>query len=206
MKYPFRDDYAVQVLEEEREAEIPEMAHFFRGIYDITLWRIISTIRFVPAFFRHPENWPLTWIENSDIVHSEEEARLVMAGLAYMAITPDDKQAGEKEFFTYPPSPLGISIPGPDKGVLFFVTSEQYEQFNQELCYMAKQTVFANQYLRLSTVKHMSVIKYILGDIVPFHKQWQKEWREKSRQTPLNGRMSAVPVAANEDERELVAA
>lgn len=30
MRYPFRDDYAVQVWSEEREVEIPEMAHFFK--------------------------------------------------------------------------------------------------------------------------------------------------------------------------------
>ena len=204
MRYPFRDDYAVRVWSEEREVEIPEMGPFFREIYHLDLWRLGSAV-FVPHFSRSPECWPLTKVENVDIVHSEQEARLFMAGLADIAVTPDDELAGKKEFFTYPPSPLGISIPGPDKGVLFFISSEEYNLFNEELGQIAKQTVFVTEYLRLSSVKHLSVIKYMLEYIVPFDKQWQKEWREKSRQKPLNGHVSAMPVAANEDKRELVA-
>ncbi|MGB0384735.1 MAG: hypothetical protein ACPGWR_07920, partial [Ardenticatenaceae bacterium] len=60
MKYPFRDDYAVQVWSEEREADIPETAHFFKEIYHIDLWGLVSHIRFVPAFSRSSEYWPLT--------------------------------------------------------------------------------------------------------------------------------------------------
>ncbi|MGB0384736.1 MAG: hypothetical protein ACPGWR_07925 [Ardenticatenaceae bacterium] len=138
-------------------------------------------------------------------MHSEHEARLFMAGLAYMAVTPDDKLAGSKEFFSFPPSPPGFSISGPvfgqgpHKGVLFFVSSEQYDLFNEELRQIAKQTVFATEYVRLSTVKHLAVIKYILTDIVPFQKQWRKQWYfpDTSSQQVIKPEASAIPVAAN---------
>lgn len=204
MRYPFRDDYAVQVWSEEREAEITETAHFFKEIYNIYLWHLTDVV-FVPTFSRTPKCWPVTWPKNIDIVHSEHEARLFMAGLADIAVTPDDKLAGQKEFFPFPPPTSESPISGPDKGVLFFVTSEQYDLFNEELYQIAKQTVFVTEYLRLSTVKHLSVIKYILEHIVPFEKQWRKEWRNQSRQKPLNGQVSVIPIGEKEATRELAA-
>ena len=209
MRYPFRDDYAVRVWSEEREADIPETAHFFKEIYHITLWGLISHLRFVPAFSRLPEYWPVTWPKNVDIVHSEHEARLFMAGLAYMAVTPDDKLAGQKEFFPLPPPMPGFSASWPDKGVLFFVTVEEYDLFNEELRQIGKQTVFVTEYLRLSTVRHLSVIKYILGYILPFEREWRKQWlaRDKSLQKLKQEReMSPIPVGAHQGRRQLAVA
>ncbi len=208
MKYPFRDDYAVRVWSEEGEADIPETAHFFKRIYHISLWGLVSHLRFVPAFSRSPEYWPVTWPKNVDIVHSEHEARLFMAGLAYMAVTPDDKLAGQKEFFPFPPPRKGSFGPRPDKGVLFFVTSEEYDLFSEELRQIGKPTVFVTEYVRLSTVNNYSVIKYILRHIVPFGKQWRKQWycRDKSRQKLIKGEMSGISVGANEGRHQLAVA
>lgn len=151
----------------------------------------------------------MTWPQNVDIVHSEHEARLFMAGLADIAVTPDDKLAGQKEFFPLPPPREGASMSWPDKGVLFFVTEQEYDLFNEELRQIGKQTVFVTEYVRLSTVKHLSVIKYILDYIVPFKREWKKQWlaREKSLQNlKPKIEMPPIPVGANQGRRQLAVA
>lgn len=74
-------------------------------------------------------------------------------------------------FFPFPPSPPGFSISGPDKGVLFFVTSEQYDLFNEELYQIGKQTVFVNEYVRLSAVSNSFIIKYPLSHTLKLEKE-----------------------------------
>lgn len=203
MRYPFRDDYAVQVWPEEREAEIQETAYLFREIYNINLWGLAEVV-FVPNFARPPEYWPVTWPQNVDLVHSEHEARLFTAGLADIAVTPDDKLAGQKEFFPLPPPPPSFSTSWPDKGVLFFVSSQEYDLFNEELRQIGKQTVFVTEYVRLSTVKHLSVIKYILEYIVPFRREQRKQRfpLDKSlRKLKQEKEIFAIPVEAHEGKR-----
>jgi hypothetical protein len=172
IKYPFQDDYAVQVWREERQAALPENAHFYKGIFDVTVLEL-ADLMFVPAFPRTPDNWPATVPNNVDIVHSEYEARLYTAALANMAVTPDEKLAGQVQFFPFPPPPPGYSPSrsSPTMGVLFFVTPEQYELFSEELLTIEKDTFFTNQYVRLAKVKHFECIKFILEVIVPFQRQ-----------------------------------
>lgn len=177
MRYPFRDDYAVQVWREERQAAIPEYGHFYKGIFDVTVLGLVS-LMVVPAFPRTPDNWPARLPNNVDIVHSEYEARLFTAALADIAITPDDKLAGQTESFPFPPPlPDFPPPPGlPDTGVLFFVTGAQYDLFSQELLQIEKHTLFANQYIRLSKVKNFESIKFILDKIVPVHRLRRANW------------------------------
>lgn len=174
MKYPFQDDYAVQVWREERQAPLPENSHFYKGIFDVNLLNLVH-LPFVPAFSRTPENWPASLPNNIDIVNSQYEARLFTAALADIAVTPDEELAGQAQLFPLPPPPPKFASLWKlsDTGVLFFVTPEQYQLFSEELLEIEKDTFFANDYVRLRSVSHFECIKFILEVIVPFERRRQ---------------------------------
>ena len=88
MKQGFRRNFAVQVRHQERDEEEEWGAIFYRGIFSLTLNRLI-TVLFIPSFPRTPDTWPPTILEGVDQVQSETEARLYITESADYVVTPD---------------------------------------------------------------------------------------------------------------------
>lgn len=192
MRYLFKNDVAVQVWREERQVEL-EYAKFYKGIFDVDL-RGLTHILFVPSFPKTPDNWPPHLPDNIDIVHSCHQARLFMAGLAEWTVTPDEELAGQREFIAVPP--MRERSPIMDIGMLFYVTPEEFARFSQELLYIEKNhTLWANQYVALSKIKHFESMKFILDHILPL----RQSNKTNGRRLIMNGAQVQIPM---EEARE----
>jgi hypothetical protein len=180
---------SVHVCREEREPE-PEYAPFYKGIFHVLITHLLP-ITFIPHFDRTAENWLPILPDDVDIVHSCNQARLFTAALADYAITPDEALAGQTETFCISKGSVSFaSLPKKVEsettiflnndnteltGILFYVTSEQFAHFSQELLEIEQHTFWPNQYIALSKVKEFECIKFIFANIAPIEEKIRVE-------------------------------
>jgi hypothetical protein len=133
MKPSPKYDFPVVVRRETWEEE-PATASFYEGIFDVRL-NYSMHLMFVPAFRREP--WPPRLAENADELHSEQKARSNTVALSSYTVTPDDSRAGTEESFAreWLDDEWG---PG-NAAVLFYVTTEEFAVFSEELAHLADE-------------------------------------------------------------------
>jgi hypothetical protein len=208
MKFPHHcNDHPVQVWREERQV-LAEYAHFYEGIF-MTTFRFFGSIMFVPPFGRTADKWPPTLPADVDRPESAEQARIYSATFRKYTITPDEELAGQSESFylsfTHKVDPeTSIFLNGGNverTGRLFYVTSEQYALFSQELLEIEQHTLWANKYIGLSKVKHFECMKFIMANIAP---REERLWGERRAKSIFGMSQPNKPVATN--QAELVAA
>lgn len=155
--------YAFQVRPQSIEQWLPEYAHFYEGIYGVTV-NHHTHIAFVPAFQR-PQAWPPQMPDDVDVVTSEDEARLFTALLAHYTITPDDKRVGQRETLHFPPPAMYPEIKDPTS-TLIYVTTEQFIGFQQELATLAERLPSVHDRLWLPEVADQTSIQFIIEHVL----------------------------------------
>lgn len=162
-------DFKVQVRHQERE-EDASVASLYRSIFLVTINDFVDVI-FIPSFSRDKENWSLTIPDYVEHVRSLDEARQFTAALSEYTVTPDDSRAGQEALIALAP-PLRVAPEQSEMkseaktGVIFYVTSQEFIRFTQELTLIEEYTWSVYEHLPFSEVKNFECIQFILNDIV----------------------------------------
>lgn len=164
MKYGFPRDFAVRVRKQEHDEEL-SVAKFYRGIFSVTL-NFLVEIMFIPEFSRQAERWSLDIPDNVDVVHSTQQARLFTAALSEIIVTPDQSRAGQEELYPLAPPLPPIPDVYAKKGVIFYVTPQQFPRISAELAHIAEQTSSVHDFLPLSQLHHLKCTQVILNRIM----------------------------------------
>lgn len=166
MKRSLDHDLAVSVRHQIWE-EAPEVADFYQGIYSVTL-NFLVTIMFVPEVERTTDNWPPVLPENVDNVSTELEAKLFTIGLSDYTVTPNSLLAGQQELIHN--SLVSEDINNSDSvdkmGVVFYVSSQEFEVFSKELSVLAAQTPGVHDSIRISEIQNLELSKFILSSVI----------------------------------------
>ncbi|MGB0384333.1 MAG: hypothetical protein ACPGWR_05860 [Ardenticatenaceae bacterium] len=164
MKSGLNSDFRVQVRKQEDD-EDRQFSKFYQGIFSVNL-NYLVTITFIPEFTRTGKTWFLDIPDNVDIVHSSQEARLFTAALSDIMVTPDDSRAGQEELIPIPHPPPPIPDFGPQMGVIFYVTAEQFTRFSQELAVIEEQTFSVYGSFAVSKLEHFECVQFILNKVI----------------------------------------
>jgi hypothetical protein len=157
MKPSPKYDFPVSVRRQTWEEE-PATAPFYEGIFDVEL-NYSMTLMFVPAFQREP--WPPRPPQNADELHSQQEARSMALAMSNYAVTPDDSRAGTEESFAR--EWLESDTWGPRRpGVLFYVTTQEFAVFGEELARLADDRPFVHQGWNVSEIPDLAITRFLL--------------------------------------------
>ena len=167
MKPSLERNFSVSVRHQSWEV-FPETAEFYRGIYLVTLNFLVS-IMFVPELEINPDNWPPVLPDNVDEVSSETEARLFTAALSDYTVTPKSLLAGgTQEIISIPPLKGDMEDSDIDsrRGVLFYVSHQEFDAFSKELSALADRTPGVHDFVRISEIEELKVAKFIVSMVI----------------------------------------
>jgi hypothetical protein len=166
MKPSLERDFKISVTPQSWEV-LPETAEFYKEIYLVIL-NFLVAIMFVPELKINPDNWPPVLPNNVDKVNSETEARLFIAALSKYTVTPNSLLAGTQELIFIPP--FNGDIEGSDidskKGVVFYVSHQEFDVFSKELSALADQILGVHGYVKISEIKELEVAKFIVSRVI----------------------------------------
>ena len=148
-------DFTISVRRHSWEEE-PEVAAWYEGIFEVTL-NFTVNLMFVPALKREP--WPPRLPEDTDAVHTEQEARSIAISLSRYAATPDDSREGTEERFA-----RDWSESGP--GVVFYVTSQEFATFSEELARLADERPSVHSGWKVSEIPQLAVTRWLLTRVL----------------------------------------
>ena len=166
MKLSLERNFSVSVTHQSWEV-LPETAEFYRGIYLVRLNFLVS-IMFVPELEINPDNWPPVLPDNVDEVSSETEARLFTAALSDYTVTPNSLLAGTEEIISIPPFKGDMEDSDIDsrRGVVFYVSHQEFDAFSKELSALADQNSGVHGYVRISEIEELGVAKFIVSMVI----------------------------------------
>jgi hypothetical protein len=166
MKPSLERDFRVSVTHQIWE-ELPETAEFYRGIYSVRLNYLVY-IMFVPELEINPDNWPPVLPDNVDEVSSETEARLFTTALSDYTVTPNSLLAGTQEIISIPSFKGDMEDSDLDskRGVVFYVSHQEFEAFSKELSALADQNPGVHDFVRISEIEEWEVAKFIVTKVI----------------------------------------
>lgn len=168
MKSSLSTDFTISVKHQIWE-ELPEVAHFYQGIYSVTL-NFLLTIMFVPEIKDTLSDLSIILPQNVEHVCSEREARLFTIALSEYTVTPNSFLAGQQKLIYLPSGSENGTINNSEqvseKGVIFYISPDKFAVFSQELSELAEQTIGVHDYVRISELKNLQTAQFILSDII----------------------------------------
>jgi hypothetical protein len=150
-------DFPVNVTPRSWEVE-KDVALYYQGIFEVSL-NFYTSILFVPQFKRDPNHWPPVLPENMGKPQSEIEARLITIAMSKYAVTPNLSLKGQEEVI--PPFD-----PQLENGVVFYVGDDEFEIFSYELSKIAEELTGIHDSRRVSELKHLEFVKFLLSRFV----------------------------------------
>ncbi|WP_226574873.1 hypothetical protein [Microseira wollei] len=122
----------------------------------------------MPEFEITPDKWPPVLPENVDDVSTEIEARLFTVALSDYTVTPNALLAGKQEIIHLPSVNEDVKNSDIDakRGVVFYVSHQEFEIFSKELSVLANQTPGVQDCVKISQIKEMELAKFILSNII----------------------------------------
>ncbi|AFZ28464.1 hypothetical protein Cylst_6721 (plasmid) [Cylindrospermum stagnale PCC 7417] len=159
--YP-RYDFPVSVRHHMYEIQNSTAGGFFKNIYDVIL-NFSMTILFVPNVDISTVNLRLyqSDILDEDNVKNETQAKLICIANAFYSVTPNSLMAGQEKLIPqYFPE-----IPG---GVIFFVTSQEFQVFSQELSNFYEELLGEGfyAYRTISDIKNFAFADFLIERVI----------------------------------------
>ncbi|MEC4818003.1 MAG: hypothetical protein SAK29_32745 [Scytonema sp. PMC 1069.18] len=158
MKPSPRYDFLVSVRLQAWEEE-PEIAPLYQGIIEVTLNHTLSII-FVPEFERNANCCHYVLPDNVDKITTDIEARLVSVALSKYSVTPNPSLAGLEEIISR------VICETPERGVIFYVTPEEFKIFSSELSMLSEQLPSVHSSRPASEIENLEVTKFLLSRIL----------------------------------------
>lgn len=144
-----------------------EVTLLYTGVLAVTLNKAIEVL-FVPNTRKTERTWPPTLLDNTNAIHTPEEARLVSLALARYAVTPDAAQAGREELLPDPGwsrPEEGLYIP-PSYGVIFYTTPQEYETLSDEVLLLANRASNFSRGAPFSEFADTGLMEFLLRRVI----------------------------------------
>ncbi len=144
-----------------------EVALLYTGVLAVTLNRTIEVL-FVPNTRKTERIWPPVLPDNTNAIHTPEEARLVSLALARYAVTPDAAQAGREELLPDPGwdrPEEGLHIP-PSQGAIFYTTPQEYEGLSDEVLLLANRASNFSRGASSSELAGTCLMEFLLRRVI----------------------------------------